>query len=167
MEVLSNFELFAHALYPQAGKAQWPKRMYVYVVCIFLKMLVNISTVASEKFSKTYLGHLGSESLNHDPCASPALRYSSASKALLLGCGEHPAEHAAWRLMQGLPETEAHRRRTKVPEINGSFHSPFRMALGDQGLFPGAQLGLQIETHTPLPACHGQVGEMLWPGARV
>lgn len=45
LEILPKPEIYDHALYPQAGKAQRPNRIWVYADCVFLKMRA-LSTLA-------------------------------------------------------------------------------------------------------------------------
>lgn len=106
--------------------------------------------MASEKFSRTCLGHLGSESLNQDPCASPALRHSLDSKGFLSGCGKQPAEHAAWSLTQGLPETKHTRRHARGAKVNESLLS-VQNGSGRSGPLPWSSAGAPDRNPHPSP----------------
>ena len=78
------------------------------------------------KILQNLLGHLGSESLNHDPCASPALRHSLDSKGFLSGVVSSQLSTrpgASRRACQGLKHT---RRHTKAENSKRTF--PFSLS---------------------------------------
>lgn len=78
------------------------------------------------KILQNLLGHLGSESLNHDPCASPALRHSLDSKGFLSGVVSSQLSTRPGASRRACPGLKHTRRHTKAENSKRTF--PFSLS---------------------------------------